>query len=215
LSQIDFVDAFCELGVFDVEQTRRLLSSGRSLFRCDVQLHAEQLTHQASAELAAELGARSISHAEHVSDEGIAAMAASGCSVVLCPASQQVMRSVAPPARKMIQANVAVALGSDFCPNAYCYSMAHAMHLAVVNNRLTVNEALVAATINAAHALNREAQAGSLEVGKWGDALLLSNSSWQHIVYQFGDVRSVIRSVIKKGHVVDFPTQHEPLFTKQ
>lgn len=208
---MDFVDAFCERGVFNLEQTRRVLLSGRSLLDCHVQLHAEQLSHQGSAVLAAELGARSISHAEHVSKDGIAALAGAKCSVILCPASQQVMRSASPPARSLIEAGVPVALGSDFCPNAYCYSMAHAMHLAVLTNHLSVNEALIAATINAAHALAQEHDYGSLEIGKWGDCLLLSTSSWVHLVYQFGDVRSLIRCVIKKGQVLQFPSQHEPL----
>lgn len=203
------MDAFCERGVFNLEQSRRILLAGRSLLGAHLQLHAEQLSHQGSAQLAVQLGARLISHAEHVSIEGISALASSQCSVVLCPASQHVMRSSAPPVRRMLQAGIPIALGSDFCPNAHCHSMPHAMHLAVLDNRLSPTEALVAATINAAYALDRHQDYGSLEVGKWGNCVLINGNSWLHLIYQFGDPRSVIRTVIRRGKPILFPVEHE------
>jgi len=94
-----------------------------------------------------------------------------------------------------------VALGTDFNPNAHCLSMPLVMHLACVNLRMTLNEALAAATINAAHSIGRGASHGSLEVGKVGDMLVLSEKRWEHLVYQLGST-GVIRHVVKGGSVV-------------
>lgn len=85
-----------------------------------------------------------------VDDEGIAAMAKKPTVAVLLPTTAYVLRLEPPPARKMIQNNVPVALGSDFNPNAHCISMPHVMNLACILMKMTMNEALVAATINAA-----------------------------------------------------------------
>lgn len=77
-----------------------------------------------------------------------------------------------------------------------------AMHLAVMKCGLTINEALAAATINAAYALNCSDRLGSIEPGKQGDLLLLDCSDFRHLVYQFGDPRSLIKSVFKRGNLV-------------
>ncbi|XP_029418949.1 probable imidazolonepropionase isoform X2 [Nannospalax galili] len=126
--------------------------------------------------LGAELGARAVSHLEEVSDEGIAAMAAARCSAVLLPTTAYMLRLQQPRARKMLDEGVIVALGSDFNPNAYCFSMPMVMHLACVNMRLSMPEALAAATINAAYALGKSHIHGSLEVGKQGDLIIISAS---------------------------------------
>jgi imidazolonepropionase len=88
-----------------------------------------------------------------------------------------------------------VALGSDFCPNAYCYNMMLVAHLACVNYRLTPKEALAAATINSAYALGVSERVGSIEEGKKGDIVLLDAPDWVCLMYMFGD--SPIEAVIK------------------
>lgn len=103
-----------------------------------------------SAELGAELGAVAISHLECVSDEGISAMAQKEICAILLPTTSYILKIPHAPARKLIDNNVPVALATDFNPNAHCMSMPFVMNLACVQLKMTMNEALVASTINAA-----------------------------------------------------------------
>jgi len=95
---------------------------------------------------------------------------------------------------------VPVALGSDFNPNAHCISMPFVMNLACIILKMTMNEALVAATINAAGSLGQSDLHGSIEVGKWGNLVVVDAPMWEHLVYQLGE--PPIAHVIKKGRVV-------------
>ncbi|KAL6093796.1 hypothetical protein STEG23_014925 [Scotinomys teguina] len=178
---VDNIDVFCEKGVFDLDTTRRILEGGKKM-GLQINFHGDELHPMKAAELGAELGAQAISHLEEVSDEGIAAMAAARCSAILLPTTAYMLRLKQPRARKMLDEGVIVALGSDFNPNAYCFSMVMTfqpmvMHLACVNMRMTMQEALAAATINAAYALGKSHTHGSLEVGKQGDAIIINASS--------------------------------------
>ena len=119
---------------------------------------------------------------------------------VLLPTTAHLLRLEPPPARKLISGSVPVALGSDFNPNAHCMSMPYVMNLACVQMRLTMNEALVAATLNAAASLNQSHSHGSLEVGKKADFIILDAPRWEHIIYQLVD--PPIAKVIKYGKVV-------------
>ncbi len=119
---------------------------------------------------------------------------------VLLPTTAYALRIHPPPARKMIDAGVPVALGSDFNPNAHCMSMPFVMNLACVTMRMTLNEALNAATINSAASLNRGELHGSLEVGKYGDFVVLDTAPWTHIIYEMVD--PPIGSVYKRGRRV-------------
>lgn len=83
-----------------------------------------------------------------------------------------------------------------------CYSIPMSMHLAVIKCGLTINEALAASTINSAYALNRSDRLGSIESGKQGDLVLLNCNDFRHLIYQFGDCRSLIKYVIKKGNLI-------------
>ena len=128
-------------------------------------------------------------------------MASAGSVAVILPTTAYILRLKHPPVRDMINSGVIVALGSDFNPNAYCMSMAMVMHLACVNLKMTLSEALAAATINAAHSLGRSSTHGSIEVGKQADMILLREKKWEHVVYQFGQ-QDVIKHVVKGGEVV-------------
>lgn len=119
---------------------------------------------------------------------------------VLLPTTAHILRLEPPPARKLIANNVPVALGSDFNPNAHCLSMPFVMNLACIQMRLTMKEALVAATLNAAASLKRSHTHGSLEIGKVADCVLLDAPTWEHIIYQLVD--PPVRHVIKKGQIV-------------
>ncbi|XP_038612874.1 probable imidazolonepropionase [Tachyglossus aculeatus] len=198
---VDNIDVFCEKGVFDLESTRRILQGGKDI-GLQINFHGDELHPVKAAELGAELGAQAISHLEEVSDEGIAAMATAKCSAVLLPTTAYMLRLKQPRARKMLDEGVIVALGSDFNPNAYCFSMPMVMHLACVNMKMSMPEALAAATINAAYALGRSHTHGSLEVGKQGDVIILKSSRWEHLIYQFGGHQELIEYVIVKGKVI-------------
>uniref|UniRef100_A0A4W2HWE4 Probable imidazolonepropionase n=2 Tax=Bos indicus x Bos taurus TaxID=30522 RepID=A0A4W2HWE4_BOBOX len=171
---VDNIDVFCEKGVFDLDSTRRILQSGKDI-GLQINFHGDELHPMKAAELGVELGAQAISHLEEVSDEGIAAMASARCSAVLLPTTAYMLRLKQPRARKMLDEGVIVALGSDFNPNAYCFSMPMVMHLACVNMRMSMPEALAAATINAAYALGKSHTQGSLEVGKQGDLIIINS----------------------------------------
>ncbi|CAL8323031.1 unnamed protein product [Lota lota] len=199
--RVDNIDVFCERGVFDLDATRAILQAGQDM-GLHINFHGDELHPMNSAQLGAELGALAISHLEEVTDEGITAMATAKTAAVLLPTTAYILRLPQPRARDMLEAGVIVALGSDFNPNAYCCSMPLVMHLACVNMRLTMTEALAAATINAAYALGRSDTHGSLEVGKHGDLVLLNCRRWEHLIYQLGGHQEVIRYVIIKGSVV-------------
>ncbi|XP_035281945.1 probable imidazolonepropionase [Anguilla anguilla] len=199
--RVDNIDVFCEKGVFDLDSTRAILQAGKDM-GLQINFHGDELHPMNSAQLGAELNALAISHLEEVTNEGIAAMAKAGTSAVLLPTTAYILRLPQPRARDMLDRGVIVALGSDFNPNAYCCSMPMVMHLACVNMRMSMNEALAAATINAAYALGLSQSHGSLEVGKQGDLLVINASRWEHLIYQFGGHQELIKYVIIKGNVV-------------
>lgn len=199
--KVDNIDVFCEKGVFNVEQTRQILEAGVRAGLA-INFHGEELHQLNSAEMGAELNARAISHLEEISDEGIQAMAAAGSVGVVLPTTAFILRLTPPPVRKMLDGGMAIALGSDFNPNAHCFSMPVVLHLACVTMHMSMSEALVASTINAAASLGRADSVGSIEVGKQADLVVLDSPRWEHIVYQLGSQEHVIRNVIKKGRVV-------------
>ncbi|XP_014674331.1 PREDICTED: probable imidazolonepropionase [Priapulus caudatus] len=199
--RVDNIDVFCERGVFDVAQTQRILAAGAAVGLA-ANFHGEELSRLGSAEMGATLGARAISHLEEVSDDGVAAMARQGTIAVVLPTTAYVLGLRPPPVRAMIAADVAVALGSDFNPNAHCVSMPLVMNLACVLLKMCMQEALAAATINAAASLGRADTQGSLEVGKYGDLVLIEADSWEHLIYQMGGHENLIKYTVKEGVVI-------------
>lgn len=201
---VDSIDVFCEKGVFDVDQSHRILEAGR---RAGLRLnfHADELTPLGGAEMGAGLlAAEAMSHLEEISQLGIRAMAEKSSVAVILPTTAYLLRLKPPPVRDLINQGVAVALGSDFNPNAYCLSMPLVMNLACILCRITLPEALIACTINGAAALGKQSTHGSLETGKYGDFLILNTSRWEHLVYQMGDNDQTIGKVVKHGRIVSF-----------
>ncbi|XP_028824198.1 putative imidazolonepropionase [Denticeps clupeoides] len=211
---VDNIDVFCEEGVFDLDSTRTILQAGKRM-GLNINFHGDELHPMNAAQLGAELGALAISHLEEVTDEGIAAMATARTAAVLLPTTAYILRLKSPRARDMLEGGVIVALGSDFNPNAYCCSMPIVMHMACVNMKMTLNEALAAATINAAYTLGLSHTHGSLEPGKQGDLLIISAPRWEHLIYQLGGHGELIQYVIIKGSVVyensDIMTNHSQI----
>jgi len=199
---IENVDVFCEKGVYNVDQTRRILKEARKGgFR--INFHGEELCLLNSVEMGAnEFQCEAISHLEEISDEGIEAMAKSKSVGVILPTTAYILRLKPPPVRKMIDQGVIVALGTDFNPNAFCLAMPVVMHLAAVNLKMSLTETLAAATINAAQSIGRSKTHGSIERGKIADLLVLNASKWEHLIYQLGGFDQVIKYVVKKGKIV-------------
>jgi imidazolonepropionase len=195
-----FGDVFCEQGVFSVEESRRVLSAARA-HGMKLRLHADELAPTGGAELAAELGARSADHLLHVSPGGMRALARSGTVAVLLPGAAFYLRlGRFAPARALIDAGAAVALATDVNPGAgLSPSMPFAMAAACFGMGLSLEEALAAATINAAVSLDLQAEVGSLEVGKRADLVVLRSARLLDLV-RVGV--PAIRAVVKDGRVV-------------
>jgi imidazolonepropionase len=196
----EFCDVFCEKGVFSLEQTRRILVVGKG-FGLKPKIHADEMSMFGGAELAADVAAVSADHLLFSSDEGIKAMSEKGIMAVLLPAAAfSLMNGRFADARKMIDFGVPVALGSDFSPSCWVLNMQLVISFACHFMRLTPAEAITAATINAAHAIGRANEIGSLEVGKKADVTLLDVPNHKNLGYRFGV--NLVDKVIKKGRVV-------------
>jgi imidazolonepropionase len=194
------VDVFCEKGVFSPEQTRRLLADARG-YGWRIHLHADELCNLGGAELAEEVGAASASHLLHVSDTGIAALARAGTVAVVLPGVSFFLRDRYAPVRSLVSAGVPVALATDCNPgSSHTESLPMIMALACLGAGLSTEEALVAATLNAAAALGKAERLGSLEAGKQADLVVLDAPSPKHLVYHFGV--NLVRHVIKAGRLV-------------
>jgi imidazolonepropionase len=183
----EYCDVFCERGVFDLDDARRIFHAARSA-GLGVRMHADQFTDFGGALLAAELKATAADHLEHVSDEGIAAMARAGVQPVLLPGAVYAMGSTRyPRARDMIDAGCAVVLATDFNPGTSpTPSMPMILSLAMTQMRMTAAEAISAATINAAYSVSRGGAVGSLEPGKLADFAIFDCRDYREIPYWFG-----------------------------
>ncbi len=190
-------DIFCEEGVFSIEQGRRLLKAALDS-GLKIKLHADEVHDLGGAALAAELKALSADHLLAASDSNLEAMAAAGVVATLLPATAYSLRKPYARARDMIDRNLAVALATDCNPgSSFTESMPFVIGLAVLNMEMSPAEALTGATLNAAYAIDRAAQAGSLDVGKQADFLILEGETPAILAYHAGV--SPVEAVYKKG----------------
>jgi imidazolonepropionase len=168
-----FCDVFVEDSAFGVDEARQIFAAGKAA-GLRPKLHADQLTSGGGAELAAEVGAVSADHLEFASDAGIAAMARAGVVAVSLPLASLYLGQAPMPARKFIEAGVAVAVATDFNPgSAPSYHLPLALTLACTTQRMTPAEALKGGTIFAARAVGLESRIGSVEAGKAADLALI------------------------------------------
>lgn len=197
---LPFVDVFCETGAFTLDQSRRILETARAL-GFPLKIHADEFDNLGGATLAAELGAVSADHLVVSSPEDIAALAASDTVAVALPCTPfGLAESQYTPAQAILEAGGLLAIATDLNPGtAWCESMQFAIALACRYLRLTPAQAIAAATINAAAAIGRAHQVGSLEPGKQADILLLDVPDYRHLGYRFGV--NLVHTIIKKGQV--------------
>lgn len=195
-----FCDVFCEEGVFSVSQTERILAeaSRRGL---GLKVHADEVHDTGGAALAARMGAVSAEHLLAAGDEGISALAKSGTTAILLPATAYSLRKPYARARDMIERGVPVALATDCNPgSSFTESMPFVFGLAVMAMGLTPEEALTAATKNSACAVGMGAVCGTLEPGKQADFLLLDGETPAILAYHAGV--PAVEGVYKKGEQV-------------
>jgi imidazolonepropionase len=198
----EWCDVFCEEGVFTPEQSAAILAAGaRAGLR--PRIHADELAASGGARVAAEVGARSADHLIFVDERGADALAAAGvCAVLLPTAALSLKIGRYAPARMLIDRGVPVALGTDVNPGAgLSSSMPFAIALGCFAMHMTLEEALVAATLNAAWSLDRAETVGSLEPGKLMDAVVIDGDLTGLI--RVGP--SPIRAVVKRGRLI-WPT---------
>jgi imidazolonepropionase len=192
-------DVFCDRGFFSATESRAILEAGTRA-GLKPRIHADELAASGGSEVAAGIGARSADHLVHVTAAGMAALQRAGVVATLLPCAAFYLKlGRFAPARDLVAAGVAVALATDVNPGGgHSPSMPFAMSLACFGMGLTFEEALVAATINAAFAVDRQDRAGSLEPHKPFDAVLVDGPA---INLLRGNV-SCIRTVFKGGRVV-------------
>jgi imidazolonepropionase len=197
---LPFVDVFCEIGAFDLAQTRQILEKAKDL-GFPLKLHADEFENLGGASLAAELGAVSADHLVKTSAADIAALAGSGTVAVALPCTPfGLAEDEYTPAQKILAADGLLALATDCNPGtAWCESMQFVIALACRRLKLTPAQAIAAATINAAHAIRRASRIGSIEPGKQADLLVLSVPDYRQLGYRFGT--NLVRQVIKRGRV--------------
>lgn len=193
-----FCDVFCEAHAFDLAQSRRVLEAGRAA-GLPLKAHVDQFSALGGLELALELGAISVDHLDETGAGGIRRLAASNAIGVVIPTVNFNLGTAKfADARAMIDAGAAIALTTDINPGSSpCPSMPLAMAIACRYQKLTPAEALVAATINAAHAVGLGGRLGSLEPGRQADLLVLDIPDYRHLAYRFGG--NPVIEVIKRG----------------
>lgn len=196
-----YCDVFCERGAFSVEEARTILLAGKK-HGLAPRLHADQLSDSGGAALAAEIEALSADHLDFVGDEGIRSLAAAGVSAGLLPGASFCLRSTRhAPARKLIDGGVPVFLATDMNPGtSYTESMPAILTLGCLLLGMSVEEAIAACTLNAAHSLRLDSEIGSLQPGRKADFIVLNAPHYAHLAYHFGV--NHVTTVVKDGLTV-------------
>lgn len=201
LALAEFCDVFCEKGFFDYDDSKEILTEAKRLgFKLKV--HADELSPSGGSELAGELRAISADHLVYPSEKGLQSMLTGEVIAVLLPGTTFMLRlKDHPPARKMIELGIPVALATDHNPGTCTIeSMQIIVGLASLLLEMSPEEALVASTINAAYAIDRGNEVGSLESGKLADILMFDTPNYEYILYNF--TTNHLSRVIKRGKTV-------------
>jgi imidazolonepropionase len=180
-----WVDVFCERGAFDADQSRAVLAAGRAA-GLGLRVHGNQLRPGPGVRLAVEMGAASVDHCTYLDGEDVEALAAGETVATFLPAADFSTRQAYPDARRVIDAGATVAVATNCNPgSSYTTSMSFCIALAVRDLRMTIEEAVLAATAGGARALRRP-DLGRLSPGARADAVLLDAPSYTHLVYRPG-----------------------------
>ena len=196
-----FCDCFVEEHIFPPSSAREILKSARA-HGLKVKLHADQLGRSGATLLGIEMSAVSVDHLEHINEQDIQALAKSNVIATLLPGSVFHLGSHPyPPARSLIDAGVPVALATDFNPGTSpTANLQMILSIACTQMQMTPAEAIVAATLNGAHALGMAQEIGSIEAGKQADLCIMDVAHYRQIPYFFG--MNHCQMTIKKGEIV-------------
>ncbi|MFC2130799.1 imidazolonepropionase [Bacteroidota bacterium] len=182
----EYCDAFIDKGYYTLEEGRQVLQAGLDN-GLKLKVHCDELADFGSSQLAASLGAISADHLLFISDEGIDALIKSGTVATLLPGTAYFIRMPYAPARTMIEKGAIVALSTDCNPgSSFTENMQTILSLAVNNMNMTAEEAITAATLNGAHAIEQSDKMGSLEVGKLANFIIADVESYTDLFYHFG-----------------------------
>lgn len=197
----DFIDVFCDRGFFTVEETARMLECGAK-YGLRPKIHANELAASGGIQVGVAHGALSVDHLEFTGDEEIAALLGSRTMPTLLPGAAFFLEMEYPPARRMIDAGLGVALASDFNPGSSpSGNMKLVLSFACVKMKMTPQEAINAATQNGAYAMGLDQTHGSITVGKRADLLITKPiSSLEFIPYAYGS--SLTAKMILNGEEV-------------
>jgi len=180
-----WIDVFCEEGAFDADQSRAVLTAGRAA-GLGLRVHGNQLRAGPGVRLAVQMGAASVDHCTYLSEADIEALAGGGTVATFLPAADFSTRQPYPDARRVLDAGAQVAIATNCNPGSrYTTSMSFCIGLAVRDLRMTIEEALLAATAGGARALRRD-DLGRLAPGARADVVLLDAPSYTHLVYRPG-----------------------------
>jgi imidazolonepropionase len=195
----EFCDVFCEKNVFELEDSERLLLAAKEM-GYKIKLHADEIVTLGGAELAASVGAVSADHLLHISDEGVKALAEKDVVATLLPLTAFALKEPFAPARKIIDANGAVALATDLNPGS-CFSGSIPLTIALarIHMDMSIEETITALTLNGAAAIDRADEIGSIEVGKRANLIQLCSPNYNFLPYYVGmnSVKTTFLSGIK------------------
>ena len=183
----EFCDVFCERGYFNIDQSRKILSTAKKL-GLRLRGHVDQLTNSGGAKLMAEMGATTADHLEQTDEQGIAALKKANVQPVLLPGSVYALGSSRyPRSREMIEAGLAIVLATDFNPGSSpTPSMPMVLSLACSQMKMSPEEAITASTVNAAYSVNRGDRIGSLEPRKLANFVVFDCEDYRELAYWFG-----------------------------
>uniref|UniRef100_A0A7C3UY86 Imidazolonepropionase n=1 Tax=candidate division WOR-3 bacterium TaxID=2052148 RepID=A0A7C3UY86_UNCW3 len=196
-----FCDVFCEKLVFNSSEAERILLAGKR-YGLLPKIHADELEPSGGAEVGVKVGAVSCEHLVYPTKKGLRGMAEKKITAVLLPSTALFLgiRSL-PPVSEMRRLGIKIALGSDFNPGTSPLNkMPIVIAFATFLYHLTMEEAIIGATLNSARALKLEKRIGSIEKGKDGDVIILKVPDYRFLFYNFGD--NPVRTVIKRGKVI-------------
>ncbi len=198
----DYIDVFCEHGFFSVEETALIIEAGKK-YGMKPRLHANQLHNSGGVQVGVKTSALSVDHLENMGDEEIVALKKSNVMPTALPGAAFFLNLPFPPARQMISAGLPLAIASDFNPgSAPSGNMSFILSLACIKMKLTPEEAINAATINTAYALELSDTHGSITEGKEANLFITKPmSSYAFLPYAYGS--QMIDQVILKGKIVN------------
>jgi imidazolonepropionase len=197
----DYIDVFCEEGFFTVEETERILSAGAA-HGMKPKIHANELASSGGIQAGVRHGALSVDHLEFTGDEEIAALLGSGTMPTLLPGAAFFLGMTDPPARRMIDAGLPLALASDYNPGSSpSGNMKLVMSLGCIRLRMLPEEVINAVTINAAYAMGLSETHGTITVGKKANLFITKKiPSYEYMPYAYGS--NLVEKVILNGEVI-------------